>query len=516
MHFKSYKMRTIVIIFFITITLAGCGRGTETTDHGHDHPPGAGQQLTLFSDSSEFFIDHEVLMAGHKALLLVHATRLSTYKPYKEGRLRVTLENNTDKISAESTAPEDPGIWKILLRPSLPGEYIVRIEFTEKGLPETASGIKCIVHEHEHEEEAGGDPETGGHSHQAEDEDPAEGIVFTKEQAWNTDFAVIRVDPVSFASVIKTGGEILPLPDEKYFIHARTPGIVNFTKKHLVAGGDIRKGEEMLRIEGQDLADENISVAFAESKSRFEKSRDEYTRHLHLFRVNALSEKQFIESRSEYFRDSIQYFNLRQSYKDGGLSITAPISGHIHELLVSQGQYVEKGRLIATISSDDHLLLRADVPQRYFGRLGDISTANIRTSYQDRVISLEDLDGKLLAIGSSVKENNQYLPVYFEASNNGELLEGAFAEFYLLSRDFEECLAVPVEAVTEEQGRYFVYVQLEGELYRKREVRIAGSDGFRYRLTEGLTPGERIVSRGNILLKAASMSNTLPGHSHSH
>jgi RND family efflux transporter MFP subunit len=327
---------------------------------------------------------------------------------------------------------------------------------------------------------------------------------------------VTRLAQEPFSGIIKSGGEILAMPRERHVITARTSGIVEYSKNDLVAGADVYGGEELMTIQGQDLARENIAVEYASALARFEQSRSEYERRLKLFREQAISERQFIETRSGYITDSIRYHNIRQSYRSGGLKIMAPISGHIHELKVSQGEYVETGQLIATVSSEQRFLLKADVPQQYFDRIQRIVSTNFRTSYTDKVWDLQDFNGRLLAIGSSVAENNQYLPVYFEAKNNGQLLEGAFVEFYLKTRTMENCMVVPVEAVLEEQGKFYVYVQVSGEIFRKQEIKTGDYNGMVYLVQEGISEGERIVTRGSMLLKTASMSTSLPGHSHQH
>jgi multidrug efflux pump subunit AcrA (membrane-fusion protein) len=185
-------------------------------------------------------------------------------------------------------------------------------------------------------------------------------------------------------------------------------------------------------------------------------------------------------------------------------------------LKVAEGEFVSAGQLIATASSDKRLLLRADVPQQYFNRINDIVTTHFRTSYSKEVWKVGDLNGRLLATGSSVAENNQYLPVYFEAQNNGQLLEGAFVEFYLKTRTMENCIVVPVEAVLEEQGKHFVYVQETGELFRKQEILTGDFNGKAYLVLGGLSAGDRVVTLGSMLIKTASMSTSLPGHSHQH
>jgi multidrug efflux pump subunit AcrA (membrane-fusion protein) len=61
-----------------------------------------------------------------------------------------------------------------------------------------------------------------------------------------------------------------------------------------------------------------------------------------------------------------------------------------------------------------------------------------------------------------------------------------------------------------------VYVQLDGISYTKRVVTTGDNDGLNLVIKAGLLPGERVVTRGAMLLKAASMASSMPGHAHEH
>ncbi len=508
-------MKNLIILSFIFVFITACNKnnpGQHKGDDDHNHVSDIAYQITLFTEESEFFVEYAGLIINTETEFAVHLTRLDNYKPYTEGTVRVILEYPGDKTAGGGQKQEGsvskaevPGIFKVTLIPEIPGECNIIFELRADGITEKVTFPGGWVAHDSHDPE----PE------EAHATTP-DGIRFTKEQAWKSDFIVTRLSPTTFTGIIKAGGEILAMPGEKHFIHARNSGIVQYSKKDLVSGIDVYRGEEMMTIQGQDLARENIAVEFAQAETRFNQSQSEYKRRLKLFRGNAISERQFIETRSVYITDSIRYYNLKQSYKAGGLKIISPIAGYIHELKVSQGEFVRAGTLIATVSSDRRLLLRADVPQQYFHRIHDIVSTNFRTSYHKEVWDVRDLDGKLLAIGSSVAENKQYLPVYFEALNNGQLLEGAYAEFFLKTSPIEDCIVVPVEAVLEERGMYYVYVQATGEIFQKREIIPGDLDGFGTLVQGGLSAGDRVVTRGSMLLKTASMSTALPGDSHQH
>jgi len=59
-------------------------------------------------------------------------------------------------------------------------------------------------------------------------------------------------------------------------------------------------------------------------------------------------------------------------------------------------------------------------------------------------------------------------------------------------------------------------VQITGESYTKRAVTPGKNDGKHIEIIQGLEQGERVVTRGIMLVKAASMVTGAAGHGHSH
>jgi len=123
----------------------------------------------------------------------------------------------------------------------------------------------------------------------------------------------------------------------------------------------------------------------------------------------------------------------------------------------------------------------------------------------------------LLSVGKSGNGQSVFIPVTFEFDNTGDFLSGSFAEIYLLSSALPNCISVPVSALSEEQGLYFVYIQLDEEVYLKREVKLGQNNGERVQILSGLKIGDNVVKQGVMQLKLAANANVIPeGHSHSH
>lgn len=502
-------MNKLIIISFLVLSTAcskHADKGSDQQDSSHQHAD-ENMQYTLYSDLYEFFIDHPPLEAGEETEFLVHLTELASYKGCSTGHLSIII----DGVSVTSGEPLRPGIFHVPFSPKKEGAFHAEFIYQNEAINQEVEAHIHVYKDHAaiHSTET----VKSGHSHEAA---PIGEIEFLKEQAWKSDFMVSQIIPAPFHAVIPTSGEITALPGEKKNITASSQGIVRFVNPLLVQGSAVKKGQLLFTLSSETLVEDNVKLRYEEAKNRLERSRGEYNRHSTLYEQAAISERQFQESKSTFVEDSLRYYSLAANISEDGVKVMAPVSGTIHELLVSDGEYTEPGKLMATLSTNRTLMLRADLPQQYYGQLNEIQSAHFRPAYTDRVFTVEEMNGTLLAAGVSVAENNHYLPLIFKLENDGQMLEGAFAEVYLQAEERSDILAVPSTALAEEQGGYYVYVQISGESYSKRSVTIGENDGLFVEIAGGLKAGDRVVTRGVMLVKAASMASAVVGDGHSH
>jgi RND family efflux transporter MFP subunit len=226
----------------------------------------------------------------------------------------------------------------------------------------------------------------------------------------------------------------------------------------------------------------------------------------------------------EFEQVKLRYLTAKTAYEaqssqiagNGGVKITSPISGFVKNRFVNQGEYVAVGQPIVTVSQNKRLQLRAEVSEKYFKDLKSIVGANFKTAYDDTLYKLSDLNGRLVSFGKTSNQQSFYIPVTFEFDNVGDIISGSFIEIYLLSTTRENVLAIPVSAITEEQGLYFVYLQSDDGEYTKQEVALGYDDGERVMVLSGLKAGDKIVTKGVYQVKLASSSTMPEGHTHSH
>lgn len=367
----------------------------------------------------------------------------------------------------------------------------------------------CGEHAHEHGEE--------GHSHEeemhaGEKAGHSDEIILTPEKAKAAGVEAETVRAGSFRNVIHTSGQVLAAQGEEATVVAASSGVVSFSRK-VAEGMQVGKGTELLSVSAAHIQDGD---PVQKAKVAYEKAKEEYERAQKLVSSQIVSQKDFAALREAYENARLTYEALKPSMSGKGVSVKSPIGGFIKTCLVKEGDYVTVGQPLMTVTQSRRLVLKAEVSERYYAQLSQVVSANFQTPYNNKVYSLESLGGKLLSFGKSSGDTSYYVPVTFEFDNRGEMIPGSFVEVYLLSGERNGVLSIPLSALTEEQGVYFVYLKLDGEYYKKQEVKLGISDGSRVEILSGVKDGDTVVTRGAIHVKLASASNAIPAHTHNH
>ena len=380
------------------------------------------------------------------------------------------------------------------------------------------------AHHHNHE---GHNHAEEGHDHASEDHNihnhnhAAEGhehgnnpdeIILAPEKAKAAGVVSEVIQPKPFRQVIKASGEVQAAQGNESVIVANVSGVVSF-QRSVTEGMQVGKGATLMSISASQLQDGDPAER---ARIAYEVAKAEYDRASRLVESQIVSQKEFNSIREKYENARIAYEALVKNQTKSGVSVTAPIGGYIKNLLVKEGDYVAVGQPLATVTQNNRLFLRADVSERYYKYLNNITSANFKTPYDNHVYELDALNGKLLSYGIAAGSGSYYVPVTFSFDNKGDIIPGSFVEIYLLSKQMDNVIVLPVEALTEEQGLYFIYIQKCEESYKKQEVKLGAGNGVEVQILSGVHPGDKVVVKGAYHVKLASASNALPAHSHEH
>lgn len=363
-----------------------------------------------------------------------------------------------------------------------------------------------------HEGHEGHDHEHHAHQPEKPSEEHEKGLILlSEEQTEKLGVTAEEVLPGDFSNVIKVSGEISAMPGSEGAVAARQAGIVKLAPG-ISAGMTVGAGRAVASVTARGMSggdpNEAARVAYQSAKRELERLTP-----LHKEGIVSTRDYNAALQRVEEARVAIG-----GSSSGGSSTATAPVAGVITSLDVVDGQFVEAGQTIATISSNNALTLRADLPESAVAQLAGITGARFRPSYSEEVTDVIASGGKMVSKPSVSSAIGGYIPVYFTLpKGDGNLINGTYCEVYLLGNTRHDVLAVADEAVSEQQGKYFVYVEKMPGHYEKRPVAVGAADGLRREIKSGLKPGEKVVSKGMTFVRLAEVSGVVPeGHSHSH
>ncbi len=472
-------------------------------DDGHNHED-VKIQLTAYSGNFEVFAEADPFVVGKVSYILAHFSTIPDFRAIEKGSITASLVVNGTEAHQKLNAPTRKGIFGFDIKPKTRGKgvLIFAIETNKGKFQLTVEDVEVFTDEHDA-------------IHEAEEMAIQAGsaTAFTKEQSWKIDFATELPLVEPFGQLIKTTARVLPAQNDEVLVSAKTNGMVMFTANDVLAGKSVASGQQLLNISASDLADNNLSVRYMEARNNYEKAKSDYDRKKELAKSKIVSEKELLDAKYNFDNARVIYDNLNENFSMSGQSVKSPVDGFINQLLVTNGQYVEVGQPLFSISQNKTLLLQAEVQQKYAPILGDIRSANIRTIFDKQTYTLEQLNGRVLSYGRTVNADNYLIPVTLQIENNGQFVSGGFVELYLKTLTNTRALTIPNSALLEEQGNFFVFVQITPELFEMYQVKPGPTDGLKTEITQGLSPDDRVVTKGAVLIKLARSSGALDAHS---
>jgi multidrug efflux pump subunit AcrA (membrane-fusion protein) len=175
------------------------------------------------------------------------------------------------------------------------------------------------------------------------------------------------------------------------------------------------------------------------------------------------------------------------------VEIAAPMAGTIDALDVSVGQAVEPSTSLFRISDRSQINVVARVYEEDLGKVKPGQSAVVRTlAYPDKSFA-----GTVSLIGPALDPLSRTVEVWIALANPESLLKpNLFARVGIVLRQGDAILAIPTSAIIEANGEKFVFVRKNGE-FARTEIETGSSDDQFTEVSEGLVPGDEVVTQGN-------------------
>ena len=497
------------------VLLAGCKRDQPASSA---RAPGAPETVSVshWTNKTELFMEYQPLVAGKKRRFSVHFTSLSTFKPLAKGNVTIRLARDGSAPQVfTAAAPSRPGIFGIDVQPQQPGQYQMTVSLTSPGLDDAHQLGVVPVYAAEKEIPA------------ASEKPQEERIAFLKEQQWSLDFGTALTTEREMRESLRVSGEVRPRSGGEVQVTAPISGRISTASRIPVIGTAVSRGEELASLVPFTPAPGDrpaLAYAIAEASTSLELARRDRERAERLLNAGAIPAKRLEEARAAEATAAArlissqerlaQYESSRQADGPGPLFLLrAPIAGVVAEVKGSPGANVAQGDQLFRIVAVDNVYVVANVPEADVHRLGQLAGAEIEVTGMSVTLPA----GRLVSRSSFIDPQSRTLSVIYDLPNPGRRLavgESVFLRLFLSGKT--RAVTVPESAIVDDAGRSVVFVQLEGEAFSRRPVRLGIRESGAVQVTEGLKPGERVVTRGAYLIRLAALSTQIPAHGHVH
>jgi cobalt-zinc-cadmium efflux system membrane fusion protein len=327
---------------------------------------------------------------------------------------------------------------------------------------------------------------------------------------------VVAVAPSSFHRVVQTTGTVAYDGDQSTQILAPISGPV--TRILVQPGVRVHRGQALAYVSSPD---------FAEAVADYRKARATAVNAQHvadldaqLFKNDAIARRDLEQAQTDAIsaaadRDAALQRLQALGVDDATLKdleaghaaevvrgvIRSPIEGTLVERSITPGQLLEAGATPCfTVADMSAMWVMANVFESDLASVHVGDAATVVTN-----ASREPISGKVDNVAAFVDPSTKATTVRIVVPNRGRLLKkDMYVDVGIRSHDRSNGLLVPVSAVLrDEDNRPFVFIQDSAGRYERRSVDLGSRIDERYEISDGLHPGERVISRGGLFLQFA-------------
>ncbi len=236
-------------------------------------------------------------------------------------------------------------------------------------------------------------------------------------------------------------------------VTVRSNAVGVITDLPLMAGGYVERGDLIIR-----LQDEEEQIALEQAKIQLDDARAEADRIQRLEAKGATTEVRLRET--ELAQRSAELAVRQAEFDLSQRQITAPISGWVGIIELSEGDRVNAQDVLVTITDRSEILIDFRVPERVVNKI------DIGQSFELTPLGLSDttMTGQISAINSVVDRATRTLLVQGRVANDADLLRAGMAFSVNLSFPGETMLSIAPLALQWSSEGPFVWVVREGKV----------------------------------------------------
>lgn len=316
-------------------------------------------------------------------------------------------------------------------------------------------------------------------------------VAISPEVQFNLGLKTVKVLQGQLEQNINTFANISVNPNQIQHIHPRVSGWIETL--HVKAVGDqVAAGDALYDIYSPELvaAQEEYLLALERSSG----STSSRLLQAASARLKALG---LIDSQINTLKNSRR---IKQT-----MTIYSPSNGVVQTLNIAQGFFVNPGTSMFSIADLSTVWLNAKV----FERDADLLTVGMPAEIELGFNANKRLDATVSYIEPNIDAKTRSVIARIELANPDMALKpNMFAKVNLVAESDERYTYVPLSSVIRTGTQDRVVLELEPGQYKSIEVQTGQVWGDQIAITDGLNPGETIVSSAQFMIDSESSKNS--------
>jgi membrane fusion protein, heavy metal efflux system len=336
--------------------------------------------------------------------------------------------------------------------------------------------------------------------------------------------SIAEIQPI--AGNMTVPAKLLPNQD----LEAQVGSLVQGRVRQVFVGvGDfVTAGQELMHIEGLEVGE--IKSNFIKAKAELKYAEANYGRQKTLLEQKVGSQKVFLEAQATYDKavaefnaedkrihsigltdddllKFVEHASLEKDGHSGGvLPIKSPIAGTVVERNVVIGQLVDGSTTAFRVINTSTLWADGQVYEKDVPGLSGKPEVTLTVSAFPR----EEFRGRVIYVSPIVDEHTRTITIRASIPNrHGRLKPQMFGELHVPTGGTTRGLIIPAESVQNINATTCVFVATSDTTFERREVSLGTTFDSMVEVRGGISPGERVVTKGSFQLKSELMKEAL-------
>lgn len=276
--------------------------------------------------------------------------------------------------------------------------------------------------------------------------------------------------------------------DESVMIRPEIAGrvrAINFEEGQRVA-----RGQVLIKLD-----DSTLAADFQQAQANLALSKANASRAVNLAQRGAGTERARDEAEATLKVNQARVEQARAQLDK--TQIVAPFAGIVGLRSVSVGAYVQPGHDIVNLEAIDSMKVDFRVPEMFLSTLRPgLTIAITADAFPGR-----EFNGSVYAIDPAIDMSGRAVLVRARVDNTGGMLRpGQFVRLALKVDESTNAVTIPEEAIVPRGDKLLVFRVIEGKA-QPTPVKTAKRQKGMVEVTEGLSPGDMVVTAGQMKLK---------------